>query len=528
MSCHSKNADVPKKGVFTKHFGWLIPLVALAGCKARKAQDRAQAGEPDTPVAEPSAGAGSGGPVADAGAAPNTMVAALRSSTPIFSRPEIPPREPSRAADDKNEVVQLGSLRKGQRVAATATGRKGGHCSEGWFELASGGWVCARHVTMDFDAKELKDAPHAPFVDRPLPYDYGLNLTNGTPMYRRPPLRRERATYEKGLLVAGKTADDRVAAAREIAAEKGEAPWYLADEPQKGQVTLDQLKGESALVETRMVRGFYVAIDQEVHAFAGKFWRTTRGSYIPFDHILVHQPKTEFEGVWVGHDDEPRKLPLAFLLRGSTRIGFSDAGQTPVRLDPIPRFTIVPITARRETFEGRGYFETTERFFIREQDVTVARPAAPPSDLAAGEKWIDVNLTAETLVAYEGDKPIFATIISSGRHDDEDKSKDHRTPSGNFRIREKHISTTMDDDSATDGPYSIEEVPWVMYFEKGIALHGAFWHSSFGKEHSHGCVNMMPEHARELFSWVGPKLPEGWHAVRATAENPGTRVVVHE
>src|SRR5260221_10197269 len=139
-----------------------------------------------------------------------------------------------------------------------------------------------------------------------------------------------------------------------------------------------------------------------------------------------------------------------------------------------------------------------------------------------------VNLATQTLVAYEGDKPVFATIISSGRHDDEDKAKDHRTPSGTFRIREKHISTTMDDDSATDGPYSIEDVPWVMYFEKGIALHGAFWHSSFGKEHSHGCVNMLPHDARELFGWVGPKLPEGWHAVRATAENQGTRIIVHE
>jgi lipoprotein-anchoring transpeptidase ErfK/SrfK len=139
-----------------------------------------------------------------------------------------------------------------------------------------------------------------------------------------------------------------------------------------------------------------------------------------------------------------------------------------------------------------------------------------------------VNITTQTLVAYEGDKPVFTTIVSSGRHDDEDKTKDHRTPTGSFRIREKHIATTMDDDSAVDGPYSIEDVPWVMYFEKGIALHGAFWHSSFGKEHSHGCVNMLPHDARQIFQWVGPKLPEGWHAVRSTAENPGTRVIVHE
>jgi hypothetical protein len=382
------------------------------------------------------------------------------------------------------------------------------------------------------DSKELRDAPHPPFVDRPLPYDYGLNLTNGTPMYRRPPLRRERATYEKGLLVGKQTPDDRAAvragAAKEIAAEKGQTPWYLADDPQKAQLTLDQLKGESALVEQRMVRGFYVALDQIVPTFAGKMWRTTHGSYVPFDHVLVHQAATEFQGVWVGHDDEPRRLPLAFLLRGSLKIGFPGGGQTPQRLDPIPRFSFLSLTPRREIFQGKGYLETTDGFFLREGDVTIGRAVAPPADLKPAEKWIDVNLSTQTLVAYEGQKPVFATIISSGRHDDTDPSHDHKTPAGSFRIREKHITTTMDDDSATDGPYSIEDVPWVMYFEKGTALHGAFWHSSFGHEHSHGCVNMLPYDARQLFLWVGPTLPEGWHAVRATADNPGTRIMVHD
>ena len=48
----------------------------------------------------------------------------------------------------------------------------------------------------------------------------------------------------------------------------------------------------------------------------------------------------------------------------------------------------------------------------------------------------------------------------------------------------------MDGDVASDGPYSIEDVPWIMYFNGGFALHGAFWHSSFGHERSHGCVNL--------------------------------------
>ena len=148
--------------------------------------------------------------------------------------------------------------------------------------------------------------------------------------------------------------------------------------------------------------------------------------------------------------------------------------------------------------------------------------------MAAGERWIDVNLTRQTLVAFEGDRPVFATIISSGRHDDKDPAKDHRTRVGDFRVREKHISATMDNDTASDGPYSIEDVPWIMYFDGSTALHGAFWHSKFGHERSHGCVNMTPHDAHELFGWVGPSLPDGWHGVHATEANPGTRVIVHE
>jgi hypothetical protein len=462
-------------------------------------------------------------------AGPQTLIAALRFETMVFSRREFPPRDPGRSADEKAQVVRLGSLRKGQRVPVKVGVVKTGACPEGWFELLEGGFVCGRFATQDFDNKELKTTPHAPYAEGPLPYDYGLNLTNGAPMYRRPPLRRERATYEKGLISAGKTEEDRTLAAKEMAAETGATPWYLKDNPDKSSVTLDDLKGESALVIQRMVRGFYLALDQEVHAFAGKFWRTVQGDYVPAEHVLVHKSKTEFEGVWIGKGDEQRKLPLGFVLRpGARPYRFPTPGQAPTRGDKMARFTIVGLTANQVAYEGRKYYETTEGWWLRDLDGTLTRPGPAPPDLESREKWIDVNVTTQTLVAFEGAQAVFATLVSSGRRDREDASKDHPTPTGSFRIREKHIATTMDDDTASDGPYSIEEVPWVMYFERSYALHGAFWHSQFGREHSHGCVNMIPHDAKELFAWVGPVLPSGWHSVRATAANPGTRVLVHE
>ena len=165
---------------------------------------------------------------------------------------------------------------------------------------------------------------------------------------------------------------------------------------------------------------------------------------------------------------------------------------------------------------------------MRAAEGVKTNPGSPPRDLAPGEKWIDVNVKTQTLIAFEGDKAVFATAVSTGKEDKEDKEKDHHTPPGTFRIREKHIAATMDGDVASDGPYSIEDVPWIMYFNGSYALHRAFWHNQFGRTKSHGCVNLAPQDAKAVFAWTEPKLPDGWHGVMSTSEKPGTRVVVHE
>ena len=76
-------------------------------------------------------------------------------------------------------------------------------------------------------------------------------------------------------------------------------------------------------------------------------------------------------------------------------------------------------------------------------------------------------------------------------------------------------------------PYSIDDVPYVEYFKGSYALHGAFWHSNFGREKSHGCVNLSPADAKKVFGWTEPSLPRGWHAVFATKDHPGSMVVIH-
>jgi hypothetical protein len=475
---------------------------------------------------------------------PNAIpkIAAIEQTTPIFNVPEWPAKDPSKTSEERAGAQRLGYLRRGRIIPIKTSVIKKSNCPEGWYELATGGFVCGKSVTTDLKAKELETAPHAPLAEGPLPYDYGLNLTNGAPLYRRRPLKRERKDLEKGLAL-GKTkkkTDGESASPPTSQAPDADTPWYLQDHHgQRPQVKIDDIRTneQGGLVVVRMVRGFYLALDQELSTPSGKFWRSTAGYLAPADHILVHKPTTEFEGVKIGAEGEKRHLPLGWVVSPRAhRYRVEDGDPTKAdekngklkRGDPAERFTIVQLTGKKVTIEDRGYFETEEGWWLRDIDAAVTRPGPPPKNLASGEKWIDVNLSTQSLVAYEGDKAVYATIVSTGRHNDEDKSKDHRTVQGEFRIREKHIAATMEDDGASEGPYSIQDVPWIMYFEGSYALHGAFWHSMFGRERSHGCVNMTPHDAKYIFGWAGPNLPEGWHGVRATKENGGTRVIVHE
>jgi lipoprotein-anchoring transpeptidase ErfK/SrfK len=102
------------------------------------------------------------------------------------------------------------------------------------------------------------------------------------------------------------------------------------------------------------------------------------------------------------------------------------------------------------------------------------------------------------------------------------------TPIGVHRIWVKLRSSTMDnlEDERATSNYAIEDVPYVQFFSKGVALHGAFWHHGFGRVRSHGCVNLAPLDAQRVFAFTGPKLPAGWTASLPSEVEAGSVVQV--
>ena len=138
--------------------------------------------------------------------------------------------------------------------------------------------------------------------------------------------------------------------------------------------------------------------------------------------------------------------------------------------------------------------------------------AAPPPEVGAGEKWIDVDLSSQRLVAYEGGRAVYWAVISSGLP---------ATPTvkGRFNIYVKYRSAPM------SGPgYYLPNVPYIMYFYKGYGLHGAYWHNNFGHPMSHGCINLKIADAKWLFEWTTPYVPPGANSAWGT----GTLVVIHD
>lgn len=142
------------------------------------------------------------------------------------------------------------------------------------------------------------------------------------------------------------------------------------------------------------------------------------------------------------------------------------------------------------------------------------------TNAAGEEKWIEVSLDQQKLRAWEGNKLVMEFSISSGLW--------FPTPKGDFNIWYKTRYQRMKGGSADLGTfYDLPNVPSNMFFYKGFAVHGAYWHNNFGHPMSHGCVNSPLAQASQLFEWTGPVVPPGVNAVRATPENPGTRVFVH-
>jgi len=211
------------------------------------------------------------------------------------------------------------------------------------------------------------------------------------------------------------------------------------------------------------------------------------------------------------------------------RLAWVIRSRAPVLRDPDPRARVVTRRARlgRVTLVSRGgpsgYYQT-QGGWMSESDLAIPTLAARPAEVGPAELWLDLDLRSQTLVAYRGNQPFFATLVSAGTGA---PGTAFATPVGNHRITGKRLMTQMSnlDHRGVPAYYFYEEVPLAQFIGR-VALHGVYWHDGFGQPRSHGCINLSLRDALRLFQLTKPDLPAG--AVETAAEGrSGTLIRVH-
>ena len=154
---------------------------------------------------------------------------------------------------------------------------------------------------------------------------------------------------------------------------------------------------------------------------------------------------------------------------------------------------------------------------VPSSELTPISPDVPPED-----KRILVDLTSQTVTAYETDRVVFMSRISSGVRL---REGGFATPKGFYRTTRKRPCRHMANPANAYGSgFDLPGVPWVSYFTSdGVAFHGAYWHNDFGVPHSHGCINMTPQAAKWIYRWTTPSVPPEFYYY---SEKDGTRVIV--
>lgn len=269
--------------------------------------------------------------------------------------------------------------------------------------------------------------------------------------------------------------------------------------------------------------GFGLALRGRTTYSGTRFVVTRTGRYVP-EEGLHFVRASEFAGVSLLPD---ARLDAAWALRDRVVVRSAPRrGRELMRLSRLDRVRVLgeergvlQVAVSAQVADASAPQEVLG--YVAARDVVRARLAARPAEAAADERWIDIDTATQTLVAYEGDRPVYATLVSTGR-----RGRATETPLGVHRIWVKLATGDMDDLEREDVErnYRIEAVPWVQYFERSNGLHAAFWHDRYGTRHSHGCVNLSARDARALFDFTGPRLPPGWSAVLPTARERGTVV----
>ncbi|HEY3807392.1 MAG TPA: L,D-transpeptidase [Kofleriaceae bacterium] len=479
---------------------WRCVVVILAAC--RGSEQPAPAPAPTKPPAEPEA-VTAAQPVPDF--PEGTRSLELMRTVGVRLEP----------ADDGKRI---GTVSIDTRVGWTRTA-SGKGCEKPWIEISPRGWICG-----DFVKPSAKPpyGQEVPGLDRGeiVPGTYGKVTATGATLFAlEKPEKKKRPDKKKGPVRSP------------IETDVAKPPHMVQSDPILGSLNVREY--EDVTVDGRLY--WKVAQKDNQYVLASAITKHVPSRFVggrlgddtgldgppPLANVASEAGPATIEAAGSGSASAPPVLPtIAFVVpRGGMLEAWTTAKPNLGVVRQLPARTLVSIREAQLAKDGKpAAYRIGDAEWMSPADLRVFAPAPPPPTLEKGERWIDVDLDDEILVAYEGDLPVYATLVSSG-------AKDTPTETGVYRMWLKESEADMKGLNGED-PYSVATVPWTQFFspEKGLALHTAYWHDGFGHARSHGCVNLAPRDARWLYFWSDPQVPPGWTMAAGVVEAPGSIV----
>lgn len=423
-------------------------------------------------------------------------------------------------------------VKGGDRQQADAGPGQSLGCSH-WYAIEPRGYVCTgEDATFDADDPDVVELRKmVANSDSPWPYAYGESI--GTTVYLNVPPRTRQYFRESGF----NEHMDRVAKVRAA----GPGADVAAIDPLLVGVDLEptgnpaptlllHLGPRSRTTKTEVARGSTIAYAYDFDADGRSWVMTWDRGIIPKDRVRVFE-RSPFEGVALGADVQ---LPIALFRSRQPKFRRTDGGVEPTG-EYFDRHAHVALSDQEVIHDGVRYLIAKDGSLCGTDGVSVPRIRRdiPPRIAAATQgrrTWIDVSILRGWLVAYEGERPVYATLISPGRGGVARRGvpllETASTPTGRFTVNAKFVTATMVSQSNDALVHS--EVPFTQNFSGPYALHAAYWHDDWGVGKSGGCVNLAPIDARRIFAWTEPRLPPGWHGVRAGDGVERTLVSLHK
>ena len=400
------------------------------------------------------------------------QIGALAIATTVYKLPDTGSRK-------------LGYIRLGGTVARDADPVHGRGCKGKWYRVYPMGHVCTDEASIDMSEPMIRAASRRPDLSKPMPYKYGF-VRATSPQYLRAPskseqeksefkldehldwFRQNQAEVQKVILGANDVPLDahgaalpggKLPAGFRLSTDLSEnelfggqtandpLPWWL-----EGGRKIANVSGydvpEYAVFADRVRRKTGLSL---VGAFNTESDGLSRRFAVTVDMRLVPTTKLKpdsgsaFHGVVL---NDKLTLPIGWVNTQDARTYKLIKGKDEARPDEtLPFRVVIPLSGKARIKAGERFYQTLKdkTVWIRGRDLAVAEaPPALPASAEKGEKWVDISITQQALVLYEGKKPVYATLVSTGRDKLGDPKTTLSTPRGSFRLTSKHVAAAMD------------------------------------------------------------------------------------